>query len=104
METTFGGGPEQWHGPLPTPQIGGGTSKVGDPSGKDASRQLLSAESIAQNMAGISRVFRPGPCLAMAVVTALALGSVPEVLVVGCPLDHNESRPSPALLAKADPN
>eukprot|EP00667_Euglena_gracilis_P001145 EG_transcript_1145 len=44
-------------GHKPIVLIGGGTSKVGDPSGKDASRQLLSEESIAQNMAGISRVF-----------------------------------------------
>ncbi len=37
--------------------IGGGTTKVGDPSGKDESRQLLTQEQIAQNMAGIRAVF-----------------------------------------------
>jgi len=37
--------------------MGGGTTKVGDPSGKDESRQLLSDEQIAANMAGIKTVF-----------------------------------------------
>jgi len=37
--------------------MGGGTTKVGDPSGKDESRQLLSDEQIGANIAGIRRVF-----------------------------------------------
>ncbi len=37
--------------------MGGGTTRVGDPSGKDESRQLLSDEQIAHNMAGIRQVF-----------------------------------------------
>jgi tyrosyl-tRNA synthetase len=37
--------------------MGGGTTKVGDPSGKDESRQLLDDDSIAANMAGIKDVF-----------------------------------------------
>ncbi len=37
--------------------MGGGTSRVGDPSGKDASRQLLPLETIAANKEGIKRVF-----------------------------------------------
>ena len=37
--------------------MGGGTTRVGDPSGKDESRQLLSDEKIAQNMAGIKKIF-----------------------------------------------
>ena len=37
--------------------MGGGTTKIGDPSGKDESRQLLSEERIAANIAGIRRVF-----------------------------------------------
>lgn len=37
--------------------MGGGTSKVGDPSGKDEQRKLLTAEDIAENIAGIKGVF-----------------------------------------------
>src|SRR5262249_10116944 len=37
--------------------MGGGTTKVGDPSGKDESRKLLSAEDIDRNIAGIRRIF-----------------------------------------------
>jgi tyrosyl-tRNA synthetase len=37
--------------------MGGGTTKVGDPSGKDESRKLLSSEEINSNIAGIRRVF-----------------------------------------------
>ena len=38
--------------------MGGGTSKVGDPSGKDESRQLLTTVDIANNIAGIKSVFQ----------------------------------------------
>ena len=37
--------------------IGGGTTKVGDPSGKDEARKLLSDAEIGANIAGIERVF-----------------------------------------------
>jgi tyrosyl-tRNA synthetase len=37
--------------------MGGGTTKVGDPSGKDESRKLLSHEEIDANIASIRRVF-----------------------------------------------
>ncbi|MEL0112690.1 MAG: tyrosine--tRNA ligase [Rickettsiales bacterium] len=37
--------------------MGGGTSKVGDPSGKDEQRRLLTAEDIAANIEGIKGVF-----------------------------------------------
>ncbi|MFQ5346810.1 MAG: tyrosine--tRNA ligase [Rhodothalassiaceae bacterium] len=37
--------------------LGGGTTKVGDPSGKDESRQLLGEDEIAANMASIRRIF-----------------------------------------------
>ena len=37
--------------------IGGGTTKVGDPSGKDEARKLLSEAEIAANVAGIESVF-----------------------------------------------
>jgi tyrosyl-tRNA synthetase len=44
-------------GHRPIVLMGGGTTKVGDPSGKDQSRQILGADDIARNMAGIRRVF-----------------------------------------------
>ena len=47
----------QQAGHKPIVVMGGGTTKVGDPSGKDASRQLLTAEEIDSNIAGIRRVF-----------------------------------------------
>ena len=42
-------------GHRPIALIGGGTTKVGDPSGKDESRQLLDEATIAANIAGIRR-------------------------------------------------
>ncbi len=44
-------------GHKPIVLIGGGTTKIGDPSGKDESRQLLSEEQIAHNTAGIKKTF-----------------------------------------------
>jgi len=44
-------------GHKPIVLMGGGTTRVGDPSGKDVSRQLLDDASIARNMAGIKAVF-----------------------------------------------
>ena len=37
--------------------MGGGTTRIGDPSGKDEARQLLDDAEIAHNMAGIRKVF-----------------------------------------------
>mmetsp|Transcript_31855 Transcript_31855/g.77363 ORF Transcript_31855/g.77363 Transcript_31855/m.77363 type:complete len:551 (+) Transcript_31855:98-1750(+) len=47
----------QQSGHKPIVLIGGGTSKVGDPTGKDESRKLLTEDDIQQNTAGISKVF-----------------------------------------------
>jgi tyrosyl-tRNA synthetase len=47
----------QQAGHQPIVLMGGGTTKVGDPSGKDESRKLLTAEEIDANIAGIRRVF-----------------------------------------------
>jgi tyrosyl-tRNA synthetase len=47
----------QQAGHRPIVLMGGGTTKVGDPSGKDESRQLLTHEQIEANIAGIRRVF-----------------------------------------------
>ena len=49
----------QKHGHRPVPLIGGGTTRIGDPSGKDESRQLLTDAQITANMAGIRRCFAP---------------------------------------------
>jgi tyrosyl-tRNA synthetase len=47
----------QQAGHKPIVLMGGGTTKVGDPSGKDEGRQLLSHEQIETNIAGIRKVF-----------------------------------------------
>jgi len=44
-------------GHRPIVLMGGGTTKIGDPSGKDEARQLLTDAQIAGNMAGIRRIF-----------------------------------------------
>ena len=44
-------------GQRPIVLMGGGTTRVGDPSGKDESRKLLTDEVIAANMASIRSVF-----------------------------------------------
>jgi tyrosyl-tRNA synthetase len=47
----------QQTGHRPIALMGGGTTKVGDPSGKDESRQILTDQRIAENLAGIRTVF-----------------------------------------------
>jgi tyrosyl-tRNA synthetase len=47
----------QQAGHKPIVLMGGGTTKVGDPSGKDESRQLLSSEQIEANKKSIFRIF-----------------------------------------------
>ena len=47
----------QQAGHRPIVLMGGGTTKVGDPSGKDEARRLLTAEQIDANIASIRRVF-----------------------------------------------
>jgi tyrosyl-tRNA synthetase len=47
----------QQTGHRPIVLIGGGTTKVGDPSGKDESRKLLTDAEIAANIGGIESVF-----------------------------------------------
>jgi tyrosyl-tRNA synthetase len=42
-------------GQRPIALIGGGTSRIGDPSGKDESRQLLDDATLAANLAGVRR-------------------------------------------------
>ncbi len=47
----------QQAGHKPIALVGGGTTKIGDPSGKDESRKLLTSEIIAANITGISQIF-----------------------------------------------
>src|SRR5215204_2294634 len=61
----------QQTGHRPIALMGGGTTRVGDPSGKDESRRILSDETIDQNLKGIRATFskflkfgdRPGDAL-----------------------------------------
>jgi tyrosyl-tRNA synthetase len=48
----------QKNGHKPIILIGGGTTKVGDPSGKDESRQLMTSEKIQENADSIAQVFK----------------------------------------------
>ncbi len=82
----------QRHGHRPVVLMGGGTTRIGDPSGRDETRQLLSDDEIAANMAGIRRVFEPhirfgdGPCDAITANNADwldALGYIPLLRDVG---------------------
>jgi tyrosyl-tRNA synthetase len=47
----------QQTGHRPIALIGGGTTRVGDPSGKDETRKLLTDDAIDRNLVGIKRVF-----------------------------------------------
>tara|TARA_R110002020_G_scaffold309301_2_gene525301 strand:- start:137114 stop:138364 length:1251 start_codon:yes stop_codon:yes gene_type:complete len=49
----------QRSGGKPVVLMGGGTTKVGDPTDKEKSRPLLTDEQIASNMAGIKKAFEP---------------------------------------------
>jgi tyrosyl-tRNA synthetase len=44
-------------GNRPIVLMGGGTTRIGDPSGKDEARRLIDDSEIARNMAGIRKVF-----------------------------------------------
>src|SRR6476661_729487 len=47
----------QQTGHRPIALMGGGTTRVGDPSGKDESRRILTEANIAENLAGIRAIF-----------------------------------------------
>ena len=49
----------QRHGHQPVALMGGGTSRIGDPSFREEARQLLSDEQIATNMVGIRGCIEP---------------------------------------------
>ena len=58
-------------GHRPVALMGGGTSMVGDPSGKDDSRKMLTVENIEENKAGIRNIFSQFLNLAMGHKTPL---------------------------------
>ena len=49
----------QRHGHRPVALMGGGTTRIGDPSFREEARQLLTDDQIAHNMAGIRRNIEP---------------------------------------------
>ncbi len=75
----------QQAGHKPIVLMGGGTTKIGDPSGRDESRQLLTAERIDANIASIRRVFErflvfgDGPSDAILVDNADWLDTLPYI-------------------------
>ncbi len=48
----------QKHGHRPIILIGGGTTRIGDPSGKDETRKILSEKQIESNIKNIQKVFK----------------------------------------------
>ena len=48
----------QKHGHKPLVLLGGGTTKIGDPSGKDEARQVLTPEKIQENLNGIKNTVK----------------------------------------------
>ncbi|MCX7676194.1 MAG: tyrosine--tRNA ligase, partial [Alteraurantiacibacter sp.] len=44
-------------GHKPVVVMGGGTTRIGDPTGRDESRKMLSDQAIEENIAGIRKVF-----------------------------------------------
>ena len=49
----------QRHGHRPVALLGGGTSRIGDPSGREEARQLLTAERLEENRRGIRACIEP---------------------------------------------
>ena len=47
----------QKHGHKPIVLLGGGTTLIGDPSGKDITRKILGQNEIKNNIKSIKRVF-----------------------------------------------
>ena len=47
----------QKHGHHPTVLLGGGTTLIGDPSGKDSTRQILKQKNIKKNILSIKKIF-----------------------------------------------
>ena len=48
----------QKHGHQPIILLGGGTTRIGDPSGKEETRKILSEKEIEKNIKNIEKVFK----------------------------------------------
>jgi len=48
----------QKHGHQPIVLLGGGTTRIGDPSGKEETRKILSEKEIAKNIKNIEKIFK----------------------------------------------
>ena len=48
----------QKHGHQPIVLLGGGTTRIGDPSGKEETRKILSEKQIENNIKNIEKVFK----------------------------------------------
>ena len=48
----------QKHGHRPIVLLGGGTTRIGDPSGKDKTRTILSEEEIEKNIKNIEKILK----------------------------------------------
>ncbi len=48
----------QKHGHKPIVLLGGGTTLIGDPSGKDSTRKILNQKSVKKNILGIKKLFQ----------------------------------------------
>ena len=48
----------QKHGHRPIVLLGGGTTRIGDPSGKEETRKILSEKQIENNINNIKKVFK----------------------------------------------
>jgi len=69
-------------GHKPVILIGGGTTKVGDPSGKDESRQLLTEETIASNANSISQIFRKYITFEGIIITTASTTTLPLLILL----------------------
>ena len=47
----------QKHGHRPIVLLGGGTTLIGDPSGKDSTRKILNQKEISRNIVNIKKIF-----------------------------------------------
>ena len=48
----------QIHGHRPIVLLGGGTTRIGDPSGKEVTRKILSEKQIEKNINNIKKIFK----------------------------------------------
>ena len=68
----------QQTGNKPIALMGGGTTRVGDPSGKDETRKILSIEEIERNKDGIKQVFSALPAASARARTTRSCRTMPN--------------------------